>query len=1218
MSRDEKSQLSGAQNELIEQSTCAEQTPQNKNNRLQFSILADDTLSLVFSKKGFPDSLIKAYQAAQTGEFGSAAALLDDQTIEDATKVFEKDPSRTDIMFILANTLEKIGRLQKAENLCQKLLKQEPCTLVYYELSEICKKPEQLSDRAEYLKKAIAACREESKYQLTLVVKLAHNMMNTDQVQEGIDLMRKAVEKMPKSASAHSSLLFDLHFLPELDIKMLFDKHTEWGRVYASPDMAKSLHENVPDPDRRLRIGYISPDFKRHSVTYFFEPLLDEHNRQQMEIYGYGNVTSPDDATERLKLKFDHYRNILGLNTEEVTRMIERDEIDILVDLAGHTNGNRLLVMARKPAPIQVTYLGYVNTLGMEQIDYFLTDELASPPNLQKYYVEELIYLPDGYFCYKPPDFAPPVASLPVGRKGYVTFGVFCNNARINPVIMKIWADVLKTVPDSRILMKFRAGDDQQVRDRYFRRFESFGIDPDRVEICGLKGSIDVFQHHNEVDIMLGTYPLSGFTGTFHALWMGVPTITLVGEHRLSRLGLSILSRVGLEFFTASTPDEYVAKAVALAANTEALAEIRATMRQRMTASSICDAKRFTQNVEAAYRKMWQKWCRNQPDKRTLNCARSRLSIGQDGQPQLSIVEQNFPQFLIKACHAAQNGQFDKATALLDEQAVKTAVKIFEADPARTDVMLVLAKTLHKISRLEKAENFYRKIVDKEPFVYSELANICKKTHRVTERIEYLKKAIQVCTNESKYQANLTFNLVHAMMNADRVQEGIDLMRKTLEKMPECVSGHSQLLFDLHFLPELDNRMLFEEHKKWGRIYAPPNLARKSHDNIPDPDRRLRIGYISPDLRRHSVTYFFEPLLDGHNRQQVEIYGYGNVTSLDQVTERLKRKFDHYRNILGADTEKVTRIIEQDKIDILVDLAGHTTGNRLLVMARKPAPIQATCLGNISTVGMEQIDYFLTDEMASPPQLQQFFVEELVFLPDGYFCYRPPEVALPVGPLPAIRNGYITFGAFCNNARINSVIMKIWADVLKTNPGSRILLRFRAGDDQQVRDRYLRQFEALGVCSDRVRICAAKDIVDILEHHSEIDIMLSTYPFNNFSGIFHAMWMGVPTISLTGEHRASRLGLSILSRVGLEILAAATPDEYVAKATALATSKEALARIRTTMRQRMAASPICDAKRFAHNLEVAYRKMWHKWCLSHHTEAPKKQNKQISDVPATA
>ncbi len=581
-----------------------------------------------------------------------------------------------------------------------------------------------------------------------------------------------------------------------------------------------------------------------------------------------------------------------------------------------------------------------------------------------------------------------------------------------------------------------------------------------------------------------------------------------------------------------------------------------------------------------------------------IEIKQSRLEtlVLKDGNLHLLNSDGDLPQSLIEANNAAATGQIKDAKKLLNNQASDAAIEIIDKDPSRTDIMLMLAMVFKRTGQLSMAKEWLERILNQQPhaLVYNELGFIYQRMGHLSKAIECQRKAREQEPNHAELVANLAIMLI----GAGQVQEGINLFREAIEIDPTNAAIHSKLLFYLHHQPELDPCKLFEEHKRWGQIHAPTSLARVSHDNNPDTDRRLRIGYISPDFRVHPVAHFFEPLLDGHDHDMFEVYGYSDVAHPDTVTERLQSKFDRYRNIRGLDNDVVVDMIQQDKIDILVELSGHTADNRLFVMAHKPAPVQVTYLGSPDTTGMEQIDYRFTDVLADPPESQKFYTEELFFLPEGFLCYKPVDFAPPVAPLPAFRNEYITFGSFNTISKIHPHIIELWANILKANSNSRILLKFGISVDHQMRKSYFDKFGELGISSDRVAICGWKNIDEHLQLYSEVDIALDTYPCNGFTTTCEALWMGVPVISLVGKCHASRVGLSIFSNLGLDLFAALTPDKYIAKATALATSRQALAQLRSTMRQRMKDSPLCDSKGFAKRVEVAYRKMWHRWLES--------------------
>ena len=317
--------------------------------------------------------------------------------------------------------------------------------------------------------------------------------------------------------------------------------------------------------------------------------------------------------------------------------------------------------------------------------------------------------------------------------------------------------------------------------------------------------------------------------------------------------------------------------------------------------------------------------------------------------------------------------------------------------------MLMFATILNRIGQKRQAYAWYEKCVEIEPtaLVYNEMALMNESRGHLAECVEYLRKAMTIDPDIPAIWVNLAVKLIERK----QLNEGFSLLRKAILKEPDNPVFFSLYLINLTHLPDVTPQMVFALHKQWGKTFAPTSMARTSHGNAPVTDRRLRIGYISPDFRKHSVSPFFEPLLDGHNRDNVEVYGYGNVSSPDEITERLKGKFDHYRHIFGLDDKTLAQLIEQDRIDILVDLAGHTQNNRLLVLARKPAPIQATYLGYSDTTGVEAIDYILTDRLLSPPELRKFYTEQLMYLRDGYYCYRLPEINIDVTPPPSGENG---------------------------------------------------------------------------------------------------------------------------------------------------------------------------------------------------------------------
>lgn len=439
---------------------------------------------------------------------------------------------------------------------------------------------------------------------------------------------------------------------------------------------------------------------------------------------------------------------------------------------------------------------------------------------------------------------------------------------------------------------------------------------------------------------------------------------------------------------------------------------------------------------------------------------------------------------------------------------------------------------------------------------------------------------------------------VHLILTGE-VQALLDLLPKMVNTYPWTADIHSHMLLNLHNLPDIDPVIVFEAHKRWAEIHAPENKTLHNHDNDPSPDRILRIGYISPDFRLHPVGFFVEPIIEGHDRNQVEVFGYANVAKPCAVTERFMGLFDHYRDIAGMESQALANLIRSDRIDILVDLAGHTTNNNLPALVYKPAPIQVSYLGYPGTTGMTQMDYRMVDACVNDPASQTFYTEKLVFLPAPFACARHCDSELPESPLPCERNGFITFGSFKNNCKINTQILAVWAKILKANEQSRLLLRFRSGDQETVQNHYLRQFESLGISRQRIEMGGSLPYLEHIRQYERVDIELDTFPFNGHKTSFDALWMGVPVITLAGHSFASRLGLDLLQSIDLSFFAADTEEAYVTKACALAKNTQALAKIRSGMRDRIRASALFNTRQLVSNIENAYRSIWHTWCNKH-------------------
>ena len=422
---------------------------------------------------------------------------------------------------------------------------------------------------------------------------------------------RKALGLKPDYAEAHSNLLFSLNYDPDISVQAMSEAAGAWWQQQGRPIAGSFKHQPQQDMFRRLRIGYISADFRQHSVSHFFLPLLKGHDHRQVEIYCYSDEKYPDSVTGRIRELTHHWRPIAGMPDNEVAARIYEDRVDILVDLAGHTAGNRLKVFARRPAPVQVTWLGYPNTTGLPVIDYRITDDVADPESqAAEGYTETLVRLPHGFLCYAPHGDTPAVSGLPVSESGTVTYGSFNNLAKINSGVISVWSQILEAVPRSRLVLKGKQLNDHDIQKKFYAKFALKGIGADRIQLMPATKTIpEHLDIYRMVDIGLDPFPYNGTTTTCEALWMGVPVIALRGDRHASRVSASILTRVGCKDLIAHSQTDYIARAVALAGCPERLTRLRHRLRFMMQQSFLCDAVSFGHEMEKAYRGMWQNWC---------------------------------------------------------------------------------------------------------------------------------------------------------------------------------------------------------------------------------------------------------------------------------------------------------------------------------------------------------------------------------------------------------------------------------------------------------------------------------------------------------------------------------------------------------------------------------------------------------------------------------
>lgn len=479
----------------------------------------------------------------------------------------------------------------------------------YYRMSEVKQLAFLSSDALEWAQMALSHAPDAHGYN-NFVGCLLKRMGRAD---EAVEYFERALTLAPTSPSYRSNYLMNFLCTSRFPPEHVFSEHAKWAAQYCQE--AGDRYEdyaNDCNPDRRIRIGYVSVDFYRHPVAFFIEPVLSLHDRQAVKVYLYAGVEKPDEVTEQIKQRPCVWRDILNKSNRDVCRMIRDDGIDILIDLNGHTRASRLPIFAKKPAPVQVTWLGYADTTGMPTIDYRLTDAVADPPGMtERYHSEALYRMPLSFICYHPPINPPDLLALPSSENGFVTFGAFNNFAKLNSDLIALWSRILRRVPGARIMLKEKGlAADKGLRSFLFAQFAASGITSDRLRLVERTNTLhEHLEALGQADIALDSYPYSGTTTTCESLWMGVPVVTLAGPVHVSRVSASLLTAVGVPELIATDADEFVEIAVRLAHDRQRMLAYRHDLQEMMQRSPLMDVEGFTRKLEDAYRDMWRQWC---------------------------------------------------------------------------------------------------------------------------------------------------------------------------------------------------------------------------------------------------------------------------------------------------------------------------------------------------------------------------------------------------------------------------------------------------------------------------------------------------------------------------------------------------------------------------------------------------------------------------------
>jgi len=1118
--------------------------------------------------------------------------------------------------------------------------------------------------------------------------------------EEGIASYDKALAIKPDHPVAGSNKLYSLDFVPELGFAEHQQARRDWYQALPKHLFSRvAPHPGVADPSRPLVVGYVSADFRQHSASSCFGPVLKRHDRAYFQVICYSSVKLEDSITEEFRQLADKWRSVSDLSDEALAEQIRADGIDILVDLSGHTAGNRLMVFARKPAPIQVTAWGHATGTGLPAIDYLFSDPVAIPAEVRSLFAETVVDLPS-LITIEPPADAPPVAELPALSRGFVTFGCLNRFNKVSQAALELWARILRAVPESRLLVKDMALDNPVMQARVRDTLARHGIGAERIEVRGRTSRKDHLAAYSDVDIALDPFPLNGGMSTWEALWMGVPVVAKLGNSVPSRISGAILHAIDLAEWVTDGDEEYAALAVRHAADLQALAELRRGMRARIAASPAGNLDAYTRAVEAAYRNMWRAFLdgrratppdeREEPSgpassmrafsraeadvdrglrlklpepipaamigdelERALALHRKGclveaeilyrdilgkdprnfdalqllgtldLQQGRNQEAQLKIAKAleinprsdsahtNLAYLLIKlkrfeealaSCDRALAIKPDLAEALCNrgnalkdlrryEEAIASYARALAIRPAYAEAFHNRGLALIELNRREEALASLDRALAVNPNLVEALmvrGNVLRELHRSEEALASYDKALAIRPD----YVDVLYNRGVALVELRRYEEGIASYDRALAIEPDHALAGSNRIFSLDFVPGYGFAEQQEARRSWYRS-LPGNLSSvvKPYANVADASRRLVVGYVSADFKKHSAAFCFGPVLTRHDQARFQVVCYSGVRVEDALTEEFRLRADKWRCVSDLSDEALAEQIRADGIDILVDLSGHSAGNRLLAFARKPAPIQVSAWGSATGTGLPAIDYLFSDPVAIPAEVRPLFAETVVDLP-SLITFEPPADAPPVVALPALSRGFVTFGCLNRFNKVSQAALDSWARILQAVPGSRLLLKDAWLDNPvmqaQVRDTLARQ----GIGPERYELRGGTSRKYHIAAYNDVDIALDPFPHNGGMSTWESLWMGVPVVAKLGDSVASRISGAILHAVGLAEWVADGDDEYVALAVRQATDLQALAQHRRGMRARITASPAGDLDRYTRAVEAAYRKMW--------------------------
>ena len=951
----------------------------------------------------------------------------------------------------------------------------------------------------------------------------------------------------------YSNYLFSLHNV-NISREDLFKAICDYNDIFK--DFNPYQHDRLTHPrHEKIRIGYISPDIRRHVVAFFSYAFYKAYDKSRFEVYCYPKCME-DQAAQEFKKSVDHWTNILFDTPAQAAEKIKNDEIDILVDLSGHTANNTLQVMAYKPAPVQISAIGWFNSTGLKTIDYFLCDKYTDPQGLNDdFFSEKILRLQHSHFCYMWHDAPSEITPAPCTKNGYITFVSFNNFAKVTDETLRAWAKIINAVPNSKLFLKGKAFRTEYGINDAKERMKAAGLPLDRVIMEA--DEIKYLHKYNLTDIALDTFPYPGGGTTCDALYMGIPVITLVGERHNARFGYSLLHNMGLDELCTFSEEEYIQKAIDLANDWDRVRNYHLTLRRQMRQSPIMNDTIYMAEVESAYEKIFNAWINGEelPD------------FPQDEPPITTEDAEKFYQRALEYVNYEEGFNEGKIENIVNvKRAAYYLDRATEVENKNlAEIYLLLAKAKENLNDYAGA---YEKICSAKKYFNDQT------DRELIKRYDVLRGELAII-NSNNADAFEHFN--HSINLANDFEERTKLFSKTLDAL-ENLNISTADLANTHF----QYQKIFDNVKPYDQF--------NDFNGIIEGQRRIKVCYVSKYFCKSDKFAFIYGILACHNKNNFEVYCYSTSDADDPFTNAIVPAVEHFERVDDLTIEQLAEKIHDDQIDILVDLDGHSPTTSLAAFSYKPAPIQISAIGAAATTGLNTMNYFITDKQTDPPELhQKYFKETFIYFPCQFSYASNSEAPKPVYP-PCLKNNYVTFGAFHSYKKISDDILKIWNEILKRVPDSKLIIRSDEFKSDSMVDSAYNRLKKIGFNMDNVTFKITE--FDYLKHILDIDIMLDTFPRSDAAMTFDSIFMGVPVVSLYYERRDSRFALSIMQNInGLKDFAVNNVNEYIGRAVGLANDKDALTMLHKNLRSMMQKTDTFQPKIYIQILEQCYNQL---------------------------